>query len=79
MRWVVEKVRFLRDIEICRTEFVDCRKDTLRAYKLLEAHKQIYNELSKLEKKLKAENLSDSEKQTLCNQMEELVEKLAEK
>ena len=31
-----------------------------------------------MEKKLKAENLSDSKKQTLCNQMEELVEKIDE-
>ena len=75
LRLVVEKMPFLRDIQIYRTDFVDCRKDTLRAYKLTEAHKQIYNELSELEE----ENLSDSQKQTFCNQLEELVKKLDEK
>ena len=33
-------------------------------------------ELSKLEKKLKEERLRNSGKQTLCNQLEELIEKL---
>ena len=65
MRWVVEKVPFLREIKIYRTEIVNCRKDTLRAYKLAEARKRIYNELSMLEE----DNISDSEKQTLCNQL----------
>ena len=48
---------FLRDLERFRTELVDCRKDTLQAY--VEATKPIYK-LSKLEKNLKSENLSDS-------------------
>ena len=78
LRWVVKKVAFLRDIEIFCTEFVGCRKDTLRAYKLGEATKPNYNEMLKLEKNLMSENLSDQKKQTLCNKMEEQVEKLDE-
>ena len=78
MRWVDEKVPFLRDIEGFRTEVIDCRKDTVRAYKLVGAAKPIFNDLPKMEWKLKAENLSDSDKQTLCNQMEELVEMIDE-
>ena len=76
MGWVVDKVPPLRDIEIFRSELVDCPKDTLRAYKVLEAAVPILKELSILEKRLKAENFSDSEKKTLCNQMEQLVEKV---
>ena len=76
MRWVVDKVPDLRDIEECRAVVVDYRKDALRAYNLLEDSVPIENELLKLEKKLKAENLSDSEKQILCNQAERLLEKL---
>ena len=60
LRWVVEKVPFLRDIEGFRTEVINCRKDTVRAYKLVEAAKPIFNDLPKMEKKLKEENLSDS-------------------
>ena len=71
LRWLVEKVPFLRDIERFRKEFDESRKDPLRAYKLVEATKPNYNELSKLEKNLKSENLSDSKKPTLCNEMEE--------
>ena len=78
LRWVVEKVPFLRDIEGFRTEVIDCGKNTVRAYKLVKAAKPVFNDLPKMEKKLKAENLSDSEKQTLGNQMEELVEKIDE-
>ena len=51
LRWVVEKVPFLRDIELFRTEIVDCRKDTIGAYKIAEATKPNYNEQSKLVKK----------------------------
>ena len=36
------------------------------------------SERTNLEKKLKTENSSDSEKQTLCNQVEQLLEKLDE-
>ena len=78
LQWVVEEVRFLHDIEGFRTEVIDCRKDTVCAYNLVEAGKLIFNDLPKMEKKLKAENLCDSEKQTLCNQMEELVETIDE-
>ena len=35
LRWVVDKVPDLRDIEDCRAVVVDYRKDTLRGYKLL--------------------------------------------
>ena len=38
----------------------------------------IANELLELEEKLKAENLSESEKQILCDQAERLLEKLDE-
>ena len=68
LRWAVEKIPFHRDIEGFRQEVIDCRKDTVWAYKLVEAAKPIFNDLPKMEKKLKAEILSDSEKQTLCNQ-----------
>ena len=47
-------------------------------YKLLEDSVPIENELLKLEKNLKAENSSDSEKQILCNQTERLLGKLDE-
>ena len=59
LQWVVEKVPFLQNIEIYCTDFIDCRKYTLRAYKLAEATKPNYNEVSKLEKNLKAENVSE--------------------
>ena len=78
LRWAVEKVPFLRDLERFRTELVEYRKDTLQAFKLVDAIKPNYSELSKLEENLKSENLSDSKKQTLCNKMEEQVEKLDE-
>ena len=64
---------FLRDLERFLTELVDCRKDTLKAYKLVQATKTSFEEPSDLEKKLKAENLNDSKNQTLCIQMEELI------
>ena len=73
--WVVDKVPALQYIEIFRSEFVDCRKDKLRAQKLVEAANPILNELSILKKWLKAGNLSDYEKPTLCNQLEQLIEK----
>ena len=78
LRWVVDKVPDLRDIEDCRAVVFDYRKDTLRGHKLLEDSVPIEKELLKLEKKLKAENLSDCEKQILCNQAERLLEKLDE-
>ena len=62
LRWVVEKLPFLRDIEGFRTEVIDCRNNTVFAYKLVEAAKPIFNDLPKMEKKLRTENLSDSEK-----------------
>ena len=61
LRWLVGKVPDLRDNEDCRAVVVDYRKDTLREYKLLEYSVPIENEFLKLEKKMKAENLSDSE------------------
>ena len=45
LRWVVEKVPFLRDIEGFRTEVVDCRKYKVRAYKLVEAPKPFFDDL----------------------------------
>ena len=76
LRWVVDKVPDIRDIEDCRAVVVDYRKHTLRGYKPLEDSVPIENDLLKLEKKLKAEKFSDSEKQILCNQAKRLLEKL---
>ena len=45
LRWVVDKVPDLRDIEDCRAVVVDYRKNTLRWYKLLEDSLPIENEL----------------------------------
>ena len=60
LRCVVDKMPFLRDIEHFRTEIFACRKDTLWAYKLAEAHKQNLTELWSLEKKLKTGNLNNT-------------------
>ena len=72
------QVADLRDIEDCRAVVVDYRKDTLRWYNLLEDSVPIENELLELEKKLKAEILSESEKQIMCCQAERLLERLYE-
>ena len=77
LRWVVDKVPDLRDIEDCHAVVVDYRKFTLRWYKLLEDSVPIENQLL-ARKKLKSESLSDSEKQILCNQAKRLLEKLDE-
>ena len=74
--WVVDEVPFLRDIEKFRTDFVGYCEDPFRANKSMKAAHQIESELSSMEEKLKTENLSDSEKQTLYNQVEPLVDKL---
>ena len=76
LRSVVDKVPFLRDIEMLRTEFSDYCQDTFRSYKTVNAAHPIFSELTNLENKLKTEISSDSEKQILCNQVEWLVEKL---
>ena len=76
LRWVVDKVPDLRDIEDWRAVVVDYRKNALRGYKLVEDSVLIGNEFLELEKKLKAEKLSESEKQILCDQTECLLEKL---
>ena len=73
--WVVDKIPDLQDIEDCCAVVVDYRKDTLRWYNILEDSVPIENELVEFEKKLKSENLSDSEKQILCDQAERLLEK----
>ena len=78
LRWVVDKIPDLQDIEDCRAVVVDYRKYTLRWYKLWKDANLIEHELGELEKKLKSENLSDSERQILCDQMERLLEKLDE-
>ena len=75
LRWVVDKIPDLQDIEDCRAVVVDYRKDTLRWYNILEDSVPIENELVELEKKLKSANLSDCEKQILCDQAERLLEK----
>ena len=78
LSWVVDKVPDLRDIEDWRAIVVDYRKNALRGYKLAEDSVLIEDELLELKKKLKAENLSESEKQILCDQAERLLEKLDE-
>ena len=78
LRSVVDKVPFLRDIEILRTDFSGYCEDTFRKYKTVKAAHPIFSELTNLENRLKTEISSDSEKQTLCNQVERLVEKLDE-
>ena len=78
LRWVVDKVPDLQDIEDCRAVVVDYRKDTLRWYSMLEDSVPIESELVELEQKLKSENLSDSEKQIVCDQAERFLEKLDE-
>ena len=78
LRSVVEKVPFLRDIEMFRTDFSGYCEDTFRAYKTVKAAHPIFSELTNLENRWKTEISSDSEKQTLCNQVERLVEKLDE-
>ena len=54
LRWVVDEVPDLRDIEDCLAVVVDYRKDTLRVYKLMEGSVPIENELLKLEKKFES-------------------------
>ena len=78
LRWVVDKIPFLRDTEMFRTDFSGNCEDTFRAYKTVKAAHPIFSKLTDLENKLKTEISSDSEKQTLCNQVERLVEKLDE-
>ena len=78
LRWVVDKIPDLRFFENCRAVVVDYRKDTLRVYKLLGDYVPIENELSELEKTLKVEDLSEPEKQILCDQAERLFKKLDE-
>ena len=78
LRWVVDKVPDPRDIEDWRAVVVDYRRDALRGYKLVEDSVLIGNEFLELETKLKAENLSESEKQILCDQEKRLLEKLDE-
>ena len=77
-RWVVDKVPFLRDIEMFRTHFSGYCEDPFRAYKTVKAAHPIVSELTNLENELKTEISSDSEKQTLCNQVERLIERLDE-
>ena len=57
LRWVVDKVSDLRDIEDCRAVVVDYRTYILREYKLLEDSVPIENEFLKLEKKIESRKL----------------------
>ena len=56
LRWVAEKVPFLQDIEIFRTEDSECRKDTLRHYTISKQKEYFYREAAKLEKELGSKN-----------------------
>ena len=76
LRWVVDELPSLRDIEKFRTEIVGYCENIFRAHRTVKAGHSIKSELWNLEEKIKTENLSDSEKQTLCNQVERLVENL---
>ena len=78
LQWVVDKIPDLQEIEDCRAVVVDYRKETLQGYNILEDSVPIENELVELEKKLKSEDLSDSEKQILCDKAEWLLEKRVE-
>ena len=78
LRSVVDKVPFLRDIKNFRAQFSYRCDENFRAYKTVKAAYLILSELSSLEKKLKTENISESEKQTLCNQVKQLLGKLNE-
>ena len=60
-RWVVDKVPFLRDIEMLRTHFSGYCEDPLWAYKTVKAAHPIFNELTNLKNKLKTEISSDSD------------------
>ena len=71
LRWVVDKVPFLGDIESFCTEFVGYFEDIFLEYKTVEADNPIPNEQSSLEKKLKTENSSDSEKQRAIKTLEQ--------
>ena len=64
--------------EMFRIDFSGYCEDTFRAYKTVKVAQPISSELTNLENRLKSEISSDSEKATLCNQMERLVEKLDE-
>ena len=78
LRWVVDKVPIHRGIEMFHTKFFSHWKDIMRAYKSVKAAAIFFSEITNLENKLNTEISSLSEKQTLCNQVERLVEKLDE-
>ena len=78
LRSVVDKVPVIRDTEMFRTYFSGYGEDTFRAYKTVKDAHPIFSELTNLENKLKREISSDSKKQTLCNQVQRLAEKLDE-
>ena len=78
LRWVVDKVPFHLGIEMFHRKFFSHWKDLFQAYNSLKAAAINFSELTNLVNKLKTEISSDSEKQTLCNQVERLVEKLDE-
>ena len=62
LRSVVDKVPFLRDIEMCHTDFSGYCEDTFQAYKTVKATHPIFSELTNLENKLKTGISSDSKK-----------------
>ena len=77
LRWVADKLPILREIEKFRTKINDCRKNTLRIYKLDEVSvSSISCKWSTLEKNLKAESLTDSKIRLMDSQMEELLGKM---
>ena len=78
LKCLVDKVTILRDSECLRTKLVGCGKNRFRSYKSVKTAYPILSELTNVEKKLKTENLRNSAKETLCNQVEQLVGKLDE-
>ena len=73
---VIKKITKLKKIELCHNKIVNQRKDTLRLHQMGLECQLIHSEASVLKKQLEAESLGDSMKQTLCNKLEEILQKL---
>ena len=79
LRWVVDKVPDLRDIEDCRAVVVDYRKDTLRWYKLISLRFCSNRErIVRARKEIESRILTESDKRIMCGQAERLCERLDE-
>ena len=76
LKWLVEQIPKLEKVELHRNEFVNYRNGTLWLPHWGLDRKLTHTEMSVLRKHLEAENLNDSQKQTLFNKMEQLLQKL---